>query len=176
MRTSLLCLFWVGLIAFLASGCSAAHGIKPSKNEMESLVLTLQGLNLGASTKYVAAFHDLDGNGSVDAIVYLVGPSVCGSGGCNTIVLSYNHGWSKVSTIHLTRPPIMILDKKYHGWHSISVNVSGGGILHPYSAELNFDGRSFPSNPTMPPAIRINEPKGDIAISSLRGARNIYSH
>ncbi len=176
MRTSLLCTFLVGLIAFLASGCSAAHETKPSKNEMESLVSTLQGLNLGTSTKYVVAFRDLDGNGSVDAIVYLVGPNVCGSGGCNTIVLSYNNGWSKVSTIRLTRPPIMILNKKYHGWHSISVNVSGGGILHSYSAELNFDGKSYPSNPTMPPAVRINEPKGEIVISSLQGAKNLYSH
>lgn len=176
MRTNLLCPFLIGLIVFFASGCSAAHETQPSKSEMESLISTLQGLNLGTSTKYVAAFRDLDGNGSLDAIVYLVGPSVCGSGGCNTVVLSYNHVWSKVSTIHLTRPPIRILGKKYHGWNSISVNVSGGGILHPYSAELNFDGKSYPSNPTMPPATRIIEPKGDIVISSLRGAKNLYSH
>lgn len=176
MRTSLLCPFLIGLIVFSASGCSAAHETQPPQSEMESLISTLQRLNLGASTKYVAAFRDLDGNGSLDAIVYLVGPSVCGSGGCNTVVLSYNHGWSKVSTIHLTRLPIRVVDKKYHGWYSISVNVSGGGILHPYSAELNFDGKSYPSNPTMPPAVRINEPTGEIVISSLRGAKSLYSH
>lgn len=132
---------------------------------------------IDTSTKYIAAFVHLNDTANIYAIVYLMGEDWCGSGGCQTLVFK-RHGstWEMVSRTLITRPPIIILDKKSHGWHSISVNVSGGGILHPYSAELNFDGKAYPSNPAMLPAVRINEPKGDIVISSLRGARNLYSH
>lgn len=132
---------------------------------------------IDTSAKYVAAFAHLNDTTKLYAIVYLMGEDWCGSGGCQTLVFKRNGtSWEIVSRTLITRPPIIILDKKCHGWHSISVNVSGGGILRSYSAELNFDGKSYPINPTMPPAVRINEPKGDIVISSLRGAKNLYSH
>lgn len=132
---------------------------------------------IDTSTKYVAAFTHLNDTTNIYAIVYLMGEDWCGSGGCQTLVFKRNGtNWEIVSRTLITRPPIIILDKKCHGWHSISVKVSGGGILHPYSAELNFNGKSYPINPTMPPAVRVNEPKGDIVISSLQGAKNLYSH
>ena len=132
---------------------------------------------IDTSTKYIAAFVHLNDTTNIYAVVYLMGGYWCGSGGCQTLVFKRDGStWKVISRILITRPPIIILDKKCHGWHSIGVNVSGGGILHPYSAELNFDGKSYPINPTMPPAVRINEPKGDMVISSLRGAGNLYSH
>lgn len=162
--------------AWFSSSCSLAHEMRPSGIEVESLKAQLQKLNLGTSTKYTVAFYNLNHAGNLEAIVYLLGPTVCGSGGCNTVVLSYNHKWSVVSTIHLTRLPIKVMAETYNGWHSIGVNVFGGGVLHPYVAQLNFDGKSYPENPTMPPAVRVNESEGKVIISSLSRATDLYHH
>lgn len=164
----------VGLAVACVSARSAMHAVEPSGNEAKSLQKAVQLLNLPRSTKYLSAFRDLDGDGRLDAIVYLTGASVCGSGGCNTVVYAYHHGWSLVSIIYLTRPPIIVADSKSHGWRSLIVNIAGGGIRHPRSVELRFDGATYPSNPTVPPAISVRRPKGDVVIPSSLGARHVY--
>lgn len=52
----------------------------------------------------------------------------------------------------VTRLPIRVLSTKSNGWHDITVTVAGGGILIGYEAELSFDGKTYPSNPSVPPA------------------------
>jgi hypothetical protein len=62
-----------------------------------------------------------------------------------------------VTKTTVTRPPIQVLASKSNGWHDIAVRVAGGGIANGYDAELSFDGRKYPSNPTVPPARRVAE-------------------
>ncbi len=58
----------------------------------ESLKQFLQSWSNDKTTRYVAAFRDLNSDGVHEAIVYLVGSSWCGSGGCNTLVLAQYSG------------------------------------------------------------------------------------
>ena len=65
----------------------------------------------------------------------------------------------------ITQLPIMLLDTSSRGWRDVSVTVAGGGIPRAYSARLRFDGRQYPSNPTVPPAIPLKRMSGRVLIA-----------
>jgi heat shock protein HslJ len=109
--------------------------------------------------RYFDGTADLNGDGSPEVVVYVVGPMVCGTGGCNTLVFTRGEtGYEAVADISLTRPPIRVSPQSTQGWANLLVQVSGGGILHGYEAELRFDGTGYPTNPTVEPT----EPAADV--------------
>ncbi len=113
--------------------------------EANSVKRFLQGLDHEKSTRYSAAFLDLNGDGRKEAIVYLAGKGWCGTSGCNTLILAQErNSWRIVSNISLTRPPIYIFDKSSYGWRHLGVWVQGGGIQPGYEAEIRFNGKRFP--------------------------------
>jgi hypothetical protein len=113
----------------------------------------LQTFDNDRAARYVAAFADLNGDGKSEAVVYLISDKWCGSGGCNTIVLTQDGGsWKILTSIAISRPPIRVLTHTTYGWRSIGVWVQGGGINPGYEAELRFDRKTYPSNPSVPPA------------------------
>jgi hypothetical protein len=111
-------------------------------------------------TRYDHALRDLNDDGRPEALVYARQGregnrdiSLCGSGGCDLIILSLTpNGYRVLSDIRVTRPPIRVLRTSTHGWHDLSVLVAGGGILPGYRARLRFDGKSYPTNRSVPPA------------------------
>lgn len=119
------------------------------------------------TTKYSAAFIDLNGDGAQEVIVYITGRAWCGSGGCTTLVLApAKSGYRVISRIPITRPPIRILPRIANGWHSLGVWVEGGGVQAGYEAELSFDGRKYPRNPSLPPARRLAKAHvGEVVVS-----------
>ncbi len=123
----------------------------------DSLKRFLQGYFGGRfedrTTRYAAAFVDLNGDGVKEVIVHVTGRAWCGSGGCNTYVLApKGSSYAVVTRMTVTRPPIRVLTTRSHGWLDLAVFVAGGGILPGYEAVLRFDGSTYPTNPTMPPA------------------------
>src|SRR5262245_59701953 len=50
------------------------------------------------TTRYAAAFVHLDDDGKEEAIIYLIGPRWCGSGGCSLLILKPNGSSFKVIT------------------------------------------------------------------------------
>ncbi|HSM53982.1 MAG TPA: hypothetical protein VK839_07375 [Erythrobacter sp.] len=101
---------------------------------------------------YAVAWTDLDSDGTDEAIVHVVSPMLCGSGGCNTLVLaSAGPMWRKVGDISVSRTPIAVMESSNNGWKDIAVAIAGGGGPSG-SALLKFDGTKYPSNPTVPPA------------------------
>lgn len=130
----------------------------------------------GKDTRYIAAFRDLNGDGISEALVYLLGNHTCGSGGCNLLILQrVGDSWKVVSTMTITHPPIRILNSTANGWHSLGVWVEGGGIRPGYQAEMRFNGKKYPGNPSVPPAVRTKKsPPGEIVIRSLENAKPLY--
>ena len=156
----------------IASACSALFLVTgaaqvqeqptaPSSARTDSLRTFLQDyvrenpLEVKKTIRYLDAFVDLNADGKEEAIVYLYDSTgtYCGSGGCRTLVLTpQNSSYRVVAQILITRPPIRVLSGSSHGWRNLGVWVQGGGIQPGYGAELQFDGKSYPSNPSMPPA------------------------
>jgi len=105
-----------------------------------------------STTRYFAVPVDLtDGGGEI--IAYFTDQHSCGTGGCTTLIVAPSPSSYKVITsITIAWPPIRVLSTKTNGWHDLGVWVQGGGIQPGYEADLKFDGRAYPRNPSIPPA------------------------
>jgi hypothetical protein len=100
--------------------------------------------HIDETTKFSYAFVDLNGDGKDEVIVHVTGRSWCGTGGCQTYILTPQGGsYRFVGRIPATRTPIRVLDKVSHGWHSVSVLVRPDAS-HMYDGELRFNGQKYP--------------------------------
>lgn len=128
-------------------------------------------------TRYAAASADLNDDGSPDVIVYLIGRSKCGSGGCTALILTPQGSSYKVVTrITIAQLPIRVLSTRTNGWRDLSVRVRGGGIQPGYESMLKFDGRKYPGNPSVPPALRLRRRvDGIVVIPSKAEGTPLYS-
>jgi hypothetical protein len=127
---------------------------------------------------YFDAFVDLNGDGKPEAIVYITGQSWCGSGGCTLLILTPEGSSYKVVTkIPITRLPVRVLTKASNGWRNLGVWVQGGGIQPGYEAELRFDGKTYPRNPSTNAARRlVGRVTGEVVIASSpnRAGKSLY--
>ncbi|HET7259786.1 MAG TPA: hypothetical protein VFI75_08690 [Candidatus Acidoferrum sp.] len=104
-------------------------------------------------TRYSSVIVELKDDGTKQAIVYITGRAWCGSGGCVMLILDpQGASYRVVTQTTITRPPIRVLNSKSNEWHDLGVMVAGGGIKPGYEAQLSFDGKAYPSNPTVSPA------------------------
>jgi hypothetical protein len=128
------------------------------------------------STRYSEAHVDLNDDGKSEVIVYLVGPQWCGSGGCTVLILTEGPAFAVLTKITVVRAPIRVLAAKTNGWHNLAVRVQGGAVTQGYEAILEFDGKSYPGNPTLPPARPARRKvKGKVAIgTSLKELKPLY--
>jgi len=177
------------LIALCAACCTfltvaglAQQPKQPTPAEENSVRSFLQSYlsdrpaNVKSAARYFSAFVDLNGDGSKEAIVHLTGHGWCGSGGCTTLILApKGSSYRLVTKIPITWPPIRILTSKTNGWHDISVWVQGGGIQPGYEAGLSFDGKTYPSNPSVPPAKPLSgKAAGEVVVSTTETGIPIY--
>jgi hypothetical protein len=127
----------------------------PSQDDL-SVRSFLQSFDTDPRDRFVVAFADLNGDGKPEAIVHLTSNHWCGSGGCTTLILVRNgDSWKVLTRITITQSPIRVLTTESNGWRSIAVWVQGGGIQPGYEAELRFDGKTYPTNPSVAPARHI---------------------
>jgi len=128
------------------------------------------------TTRFTAASADLNDDGKAELIIYITGRSWCGSGGCNLLILTPKDStYAVVGELSITRPPIRMLTAKSNGWHDISVWVQGGGIRPGREAKLSFDGKTYPSNPSVPPAAPLTRKvAGKILISGAAKGSPLY--
>jgi len=148
----------------------------PSSADEKSLKAFLQGSVEDRNTRFTVGLRDLNGDGIPEAIVYLTGSGNCGSGGCDTLILARNgNSWKIVSTISITRLPIRVLANTLNGWRNLGVRVQGGGIQPGYEAELRFDGKTYPENPSVPPARPTKKRlTGEVVIASTDKALPLF--
>jgi len=115
--------------------------------------------------EYAAARIDLNADGREELIAYLIGPRICGSGGCDLYVLTPDgDAWRPVMAASVSRLPVRLLPTRSNGWQDLSVAVAGGG-LEPSQARMRFDGDAYPDNPTAPPAEEMEAAEGTILIA-----------
>lgn len=156
------------VLALAVAGCSPADG--PSDAETPAPAAPIAspapvpasdpGLNaaiaksLGeeaVSTRTVVRVMGVDAQRL--ALVYLVGPNWCGTGGCNLLILRPEaDGWAQVGNVGRVSNPVRLLETSTNGLPDIGVTVSGGGGPPPYEARLAFDGQAYPRFPGDPPA------------------------
>ena len=172
-------LIYAFFLQFFQSSCFAQQKIELSESPLKmeiSLKRYLQSLDADKSTRYIAAFKKLNSSGKLEAIVYLSGENWCGSGGCNTLILDRINGvWKNVATITVTRLPIRILKSTSHGRRNIGVWVKGGGVQTGFEAELRFDGKTYPRNPTVLPYWQSTRSlEGEVAIRANQPTMALY--
>lgn len=170
LLSSLLC------TAVTISASARGEGVSSKKEDERSLQRFLQTLDGDHSARYIPVLRDLNGDRRMEAVVYMLGDNWCGNGGCDLLVLTRKgRTWEINSTITIARPPIMILTSMSHGWHALAVRVAGGGIYPGYEAQLNFNGKKYPQNPSIPPAVKLSKSSDrGVIISSTKGAMPLY--
>lgn len=155
LRRALSC---VALLCCLLCGslCTAQSSKQVRSERLETY---LRGaLSEETGTRYAVGFFDLDDDERDEAIVYLMGAFHCGTGGCETWVLApEGSSYRVVSKISIVQLPVRALATKSHGWHDLGVQVRGGGIHHGYEARLSFNGKKYPSNPSVAPTKKITD-------------------
>lgn len=91
--------------------------------------------------------YDLNDDGKDE---YLVGfgrnSYFCGSGGCTYMLL--DHEGNLITRFTVADAPFVVLSSKHNGWHDLAVESDGK------MRELVFNGRKYPSNPSLAPAMR----------------------
>src|SRR6201996_5425031 len=142
----------------------------------ESVRTFLRTQDDGKDTRYIAAFRDLNGDGIPEALVYLLGRNWCGSSGCNLLVLQRaGNSWKVITSMTITNPPIRVLNNTVNGWHSLGVWVEGGGISSEYEAVMTFNGKTYPDNPSVPPAVKTKKSlPGEVVIRSTENAKPLH--
>ena len=148
----------------ISVACLAQPQQEPKQKKEDSVKKFLQDylrnprIDEDRTTRYSPAFVDLREDGTQEVIVYLRGPNWCGNGGCTTLILiPEGPSYGVVAKITIAKLPIRVLTTKSYGWHDIAVRVQGGGIAQAYEARLSFNGKRYPSNPSVPPAQRLTE-------------------
>jgi hypothetical protein len=124
-----------------------------------------QALRSDTDVRYRIGAADLNGDGADELVVYVTSPEYCGSGGCAMLVLQRTaQGYRTRMKATVTRLPIRFLKTRTNGWHDIGVTVAGGGTS-PREVAMRFDGRRYPSNPTLAPTATAANRQGRALIS-----------
>lgn len=140
-----------------AAPAPAATPPAASQATPAGLETALRGLHADdGPLTYAFAPVDLNGDGTDEGLAYVMGPMVCGSGGCNLYVLvpqgeDGGEGWRVVTRTSVTRTPVGVLTTSTNGWRDLAVSIGGGGAEAGW-VRLTYDGRTYPTNPTAPPA------------------------
>jgi hypothetical protein len=105
-----------------------------------------------AETRYFYNRIDLNGDNTPETIVYLVGRSTCGTGGCKTLIFQSDRAYRLVSEMTLMNQPIIVTENRSNRWKDLVTHVAGGGASPGYRL-LRYDGRGYPTNPSTQPSL-----------------------
>lgn len=135
---------WIGRLCGLMLLSSqgtvfADSAVQIDKVKDQNLTRALLAAKVVESTPYTKEYVDLNGDNIPEAIVYLVGPHWCGTGGCTLMILKQENGkWQLMSKIPTVNTPIHILASKDQQWQDLFVVQVGGGELTAKTVLINF--------------------------------------
>lgn len=76
--------------------------------------------------------------------------------------------------VTIVQLPIKLLPSMSDGHPDIGVRVQGGGVQSGYEAVLSFNGKSYPRNPSMPPARKVSAAQGKVLIATTENSVPLY--
>lgn len=116
------------------------------------------------NVRYYYNKADLNEDGNPEIFAYIVGPPVCGTGGCSGAIFKQETGEYKLlSTFSLVNNPVIVSNIKANGYRDIIMHVFGGGI-ESFFARVKYDGTTYPSNPSIQPKVESGTKVDGIAI------------
>jgi polar amino acid transport system substrate-binding protein len=139
----------VSVLFLVATGPATASSIPDAALEQAILKAspdyTAEAMaDFGSEARYVAESVDLNGDGTDEVFVYLLGPYFCGSGGCTMMLFARTgRGYGLVDTFPITRKPVIVLESTTGGWADIVRAESGGGAAGSLVTH-RFDGQGYP--------------------------------
>jgi len=153
--------------------------LRPPDNTLKQFLQKyLSNSRFGAdkTTRFSSAFVKRSDGTIEQVVVYISGQSWCGSGGCTLLIMEpHNSSYSMISRTTIVRLPIRVLHHKTNGRNDIGVWVQGGGIQPGYEAVLQFDGKTYPGNPTVPPVRRLTEKAaGEVLIPRTENGQPLF--
>ena len=107
---------------------------------------------------------DLNGDGRSELLAQVLGPMFCGTGGCPLLIFREPSPGKLqlVTQMSLFNDPLIVTERRYNGWKDLitRVRVDAGNS---YFAELPYDGRTYPTNPSVAPAMPLRRPESGTA-------------
>ena len=118
---------------------------------VENAILEAYNLQRGVDPVYYSYVKiDLNNDSIPEYFVYAYGPMLSGSGGGSALIL--NSDYKEISRFTLVQTPIIINNHRTKNWKDIIMTVSGGGAT-PATAIMKFNGKTYPSNPSLQPTL-----------------------
>jgi hypothetical protein len=103
-----------------------------------------------ADIRYYFNRIDLNRDGIPEVIAFVFGEHQCGSGGCHAYLFrKIGSRYKLVTSFGPTRNPIIVSTTRTNGWDDLIFFNSGGGIIPGYYSIARYDGRNYPSNPSV---------------------------
>jgi len=100
--------------------------------------------------RYIYGRVDLNGDGTDEVFVYLLGSIFCGTGGCNLLLFADGeNGYSLVNNFPISRLPVIVSVERTVGWNNLIRLESGGGAEPSYVIHT-FDGERYVEQERMP--------------------------
>ncbi|QEM81281.1 hypothetical protein [Halomonas binhaiensis] len=94
--------------------------------------------------RYLVGWADLNDDGQDEAIVHVVGPMVCGTGGCDTLILqAQGDTYQVLSAQPTTEPPIALGADNHDGWQDLLMQRHVAADQPSETVRLRFDGDSY---------------------------------
>jgi hypothetical protein len=103
--------------------------------------------------RYAWSQVDLNGDGRNELFAHVVGPILCGSGGCPLLIFSEPSPGTLtlITAMSLFKDPLIVTKWRHNGWRTLITRVRLDANRSDY-AELPYDGRTYPVNPSVAPA------------------------
>lgn len=150
-------------LIFLAA-CSSTpvvHGPDYSALESEDSVAQraihqyIAAVGAPANSQFRYVLEDMNEDGENDVVVMFNLPYHywCSASGCTMMVLrGVDGGFTPVTEITSVYGPVILTDTITSGWRDIAVRASGSN-LRDRDVTLQFDGRTYPTNPLHQPSL-----------------------
>lgn len=114
--------------------------------------------------RYTWSRVDLSGDGRPELVAHVLGPMACGTGGCPLLIFQEPRAGrlELITRMSLFKDPLIVSETRHHGWKDLISRVRVDAA-HGYYALLRFDGNSYPTNPSVPPARPLRRAKSGTA-------------